>query len=784
MLVGTAATALVAVGGAMLLHPRSRDVLLGDVDQDWLANELHFDAIASDDQTLILKDGSYVRVFALQGASYDTMGWEQEVGLASLRKDVFHQNVTQGLSMRLLGIKRLKDVSFDAEWPSPTLKELGDKEKEIYQRAYSITWYVILNSADFKQLHKATTNMRTGLGHYKVRQVVAAQDDAPCELTRVVHYLVTGELRDDLSRCSANMSANVPLCDLTCERNGLITTHLPTPYYSRLIGVRLWPEQINGFLVSSILALQGEIEVFQACLPLHNETALALNTRKIREQEGNPFATESRLIELYQERDDLTNNSNTIYESQFQIAVRARSEAELDRIVEEISVILNRARVSYSVETTSAAVGWFNRMPGRDKLVRPLRLYDATIAALWPFQFSPEGMITSPIGDRPVRLFRTPTGQNYAFQFHVSDKPQSAGNYIVFAPTGSGKSTLIMHLLSGIAKFPGVRNYVFDSKEGARFMTEVLGGVYLGYDQLSLNPLDTDLDDKASRLRASLILKAMVGQAYTDDMEAQIQSALTMAARMKAPKRRTLNDIYTEAFPARSPIKQAFAKWVTDVNGRDGQFSHVFNAEKDRIRGFLEASHLVGINMNEALQDPDLGPAVVGHIGTAIAEAARLNQSGFSIFVDEAANLLQNTGFRSLINEMFREYRKLNGIVGLAFQDTKALYNFDDAPAIIDNAPTLFFFPNAKADVETLKPFNLSEDQIVFIKGQKNIGAGRHVLVVKRDMAVGIDESAIIDVDLAPYEECLRFFRAGESANAHLSELKAKWGENQWLHHV
>src|SRR3546814_11881065 len=81
---------------------------------------------------------------------------------------------------------------------------------------------------------------------------------------------------------------------------------------------------------------------------------------------------------------------------------------------------------------------------------------------------------------RPVRFFRTPSGQAYAFQFHVVAERQTPGNFLVMSPTGGGKSTVIAHLLGGLAKFAGVRSYLFDSKEGARYMVETMGGLYMG----------------------------------------------------------------------------------------------------------------------------------------------------------------------------------------------------------------------------------------------------------------------------------------------------------------
>ena len=44
------------------------------------------------------------------------------------------------------------------------------------------------------------------------------------------------------------------------------------------------------------------------------------------------------------------------------------------------------------------------------------------------------------------------------------------------------KSVPIVHLLGGLAKFEGICAFVFNDKEGARFMIDALGGAVPGHD--------------------------------------------------------------------------------------------------------------------------------------------------------------------------------------------------------------------------------------------------------------------------------------------------------------
>lgn len=783
MFASIATTAILSLAGAALIVPATRKLLLGDVNQDWLAGELEFDRIMDDDISVRLKSGHFFRAFSLKGQPYETKPLEQQEVLMNGRSDVFHQIGQTGTSIRLMGIKRQEDVSFEANWPSPTLTEIGEAEQATYKSGYDVRWYLILEAKDFFTLDKACNKAQMILADYEIKAVRSPEDKSlPCPVTGLISYLITGELRFDLPAINRSISGNVPACDLSFNTDGLIETQVPQKKFSRALAVSLWPELLQGMILTEIIALNGDIEVCQIAKPLSNEIAIAGLLRKKNELSSGLIGNLQHAAENDAVAELLNSNAATLFETQFQVIARADTEIELNDLVQEISEVLSRRRVVFSVETQAAPICWFNRMPGQSKLVRPLRLLDKNIAALWPLQYSPKGMRKSPFGPQPIRLFKTPSGQSYSFQFHASEQPQSPGNYIVFAPTGGGKSTLITHLLGGTAKFENHRNYIFDSKEGAKFMVKAMGGVYQSFDNLALNPLDVAKDTKVASHQISMIMRAMIGDQLTDDMDNEIQHAIEIAFKLSSPDR-TFNEIFEYAFPKDSVIRKAFGKWVTDEKGKEGLYSHVFNAPTDSLASYLKESHLVGINMNEALEDPVLGAPVVAHISTSIAEAAKSNKGSFSIFVDEAANLLQNKGFRDVVLQMYREYRKLNGIVGLAFQDPAALLKFPDHQGIINNTQTLIFYPNSLIKKTDLEPFNLNAEQESFITGGGHHGGGRQILIVKRDMTTGFDESTILNVDLSFLGKSLRFYRAGTDANRALDEAQAQWGAS-WLQHI
>lgn len=632
------------------------------------------------------------------------------------------------------------------------------------------------------------------MGAYAPQALVASgHPDEPCPLTGFLNGLVSGDYRGDLPRISNALSGALPASDLAFDKaSGIVTTHTPARRVHKTVTVGLWLDSVDGRIIADLMALEGDLEIVQLCEPWDRDTATLFYKRRRRGYASAFFGNATGAAETETLLNLLNEDAVAVFATQFQITARASDEAALDILIKSVTAVLGERRIVHRVQSAGAPAVWFARIPGGGRqagrllpggrFMAPLDLRDDNVAALWAFPHAPRGLGESPFGAAPVRMFPTPSGQAYSFQFQAENRPQARGNYLVFAPTGGGKSTLMMYLLGGLAKFEGVRSYIFDSREGARFMVEAMGGVYQGYDTLALNPLDVGPDTASNRNRVLAVLRAMAGDALStpEDHEA-LAHAAALAFRVDPPER-TLSAIYPFAFARRSDLRRRFAKWVEDGGGNRGHHAHVFNAPHDSLGGLLD-HFMVAINMNEALDDPDLGPPVVAHIAAAIGKTAAASTGGFTIFIDEAAKLLQNPGFRDLAVEMFREYRKLDGCVGLAFQDPSALTRSGSAAAFIENASTFIFLPNAQASEESFAPFNLNGEQMAFVLGRTGIRRERRALIVKRDAASGFDESAIVEVDLAPLGRALRFFRAGTEANRELDQLRARHGDQwrEWL---
>ena len=771
-------TAGAAAGAAALAVPSVRSLATGDIEHDWMAGEIEFDRVHADGSTVLLKGGDCFRVISLEGIAYDARPAADVGNLAAARSEAFGLCGEASLKCRLFAIKRRRGIDFAGEWPTAPLARIGEAERRRFATTFEIHWRLVVQSRNYARLDAACERVLAALSRFGPSVVAQSpEDSAPCPLTSFLHYLVSGDWREDLPAISGSISWALPGSDIAFGRDGRISTHAPHETAARLIAVRAWPESVSGSFLGALLALPADIEVCQTALPVDKTPLTALFRRKSVELATMSFFGGREEREEYDDAvEALSGKGAAMFDTQLTVTVGAADKAALDRCLLEATAVMGREQVSYNVETEAAAEAWFNRIPGHEDLVRPLKLFNSNLGGIWPFHNAPSGQQASPYGNQPVRLFGTESGQCYRFQFHTGEGPQARGHYLVLAPTGGGKTTLILHLLAGLAKFSDVRSYVFDSREGARFTIEALGGRYHSFDKLELNPLDV-ADSPEARQRINLILRSMLSEHAGDDGVDDIIAHLIDSAFRVEPPHRTFDALFEYAFPKGSPVRAAFAKWVAGNDGSSGIHSHVFNAGRDGLASRLEGSHMVGINMNEALQDETLAAPVVTHISSMISRVAARDSRGFNIFIDEAAALVGNDGFRRVAEEMYREYRKLNGAVGMAFQDPAALLRSGAAEAVIENTATLIIFPNPMATEADYGAFKLNDEHMAFITGNH---PGRKVLVVRRDPGTGLSESAILDIDLSWLGGALGYYRSGVDAVRDLEAAQSEHPDD-WM---
>lgn len=127
-------TGLVSGMAGGLVVPAGRRLLLGDVEQDWLQDELELDGIDPvDGVTVRGKDGSLSHIWHLQGTSYDARIESEQQTLLLGRQSLLQELGKRSVTVRLFAVKRQREIAAHAKWPNSVLDEIGTAEARQYK---------------------------------------------------------------------------------------------------------------------------------------------------------------------------------------------------------------------------------------------------------------------------------------------------------------------------------------------------------------------------------------------------------------------------------------------------------------------------------------------------------------------------------------------------------------------------------------------------------------------------------------------------------------------------
>ena len=400
--------------------------------------------------------------------------------------------------------------------------------------------------------------------------------------------------------------------------------------------------------------------------------------------------------------------------------------------------------------------------------IRPLKLLTSQVVATQEFHKSPAGLLSCDWGSGALRTFKTVSGSKYALQLHITSRREELAHSLVIAPSNSGKTTLFQHLIGGALRFPNMRAFVFDRLRGTQIFTESMGGTYLDLSKqdVMLNPFQLDLTLANRRFLQRFLLQL---SGVNDDLaHMESEKILNVLERTNLSDRTLLTGYNFGCRATKSDFSKGLRKWAEDES-----YQHIFQGPHDTLN--LEVSKLIGFEMTEIQNEPDVAAAILNYVLYRIRQLCS-EGSPHMIFIDETAPMLRDEQFKQQVAEMLREHRKLRGAVTLCFQNPGDMDATGLRETILNQCQTVFLFQNPQAKAADYAMFDLTESQWEFIKGISSIGrkVKRGVLVKKPT------ESVIIDVDLSNLGSHLKLYRSGNDAVALVNQLKATYGKDLW----
>lgn len=738
--------------------------------------------VADDGRTVHTVEGGLFRVYRLDGCIYDGRATGDIEQIETRRAAFFFSLRDNPVQMRLVSDRRHFALPPPNALPG-VLRELDTLWHSRFENAYVTSHHVIIstpNDGGQAQLDDACQSLETLFRDYNPRPLEIGSEDYSPLLSFLARHLNRFEVTS--GAISHALGDRLSFVHVDTTASGAITySDGQTTIHGGIMSLKLWPDKTTPRIVNRLLTVPVDFSLVLNLWPYTKDAATPVIAHR-EKQAKLAWPNEIVAAQWAETKKEHEADLISMIDAEITVFVHGRTESEQQIATDKIRSSLGGNAIRMVKDRLLADRLFWSRLPGYDYKTRPWFLNNKQIGDLTPLPDNPKGLDRSYWGASPIRYYSTTTGAPYGYTYHVSADEQAAGHFLVFAPTSKGKSTKTgFDICGALSAHPDLRAYLFDRNLGLRVLVQALDGDYLIPEGagLPLNPFHCEPTEENFAFLERFV--ALLAGTSDDDDQAINDIATTVRDIMDLPNlaQRSLRAQWDKATPADSALRPALKKWA----GRD-RYGRIFNGDRDALD--LEGPRVVAFDMTAAGDEPRINAALTYYFMRRIraslkarAQATR-ESTPHVIFIDEAAPSFLDPVFAREAEVLFREHRKLDGVVGAAFQEIRAMRKTPVATTIRANTSTWLFWPGTAQDAEDLDVFPFTPDERQFVltgKSEAVTHMSRPVLL-KREQ-----ESVFLETDLSAIGPYIRIFRGGEKPVARMQDLINKHGPTQWLSH-
>lgn len=732
----------------------------------YLRDRIFFDRVEPDGKTvrtLGRRGGGLFRVIALRGHIYSGKTEGDLAAMFTRRKGIFDGLAEQPVQLRILSARAHLAIN-----PPPPQEGVAQRIDALWHgrfaRSFVTEHHIVISVAsesDRKRLDHNERLLLDQLHDYGPELLTLGEGD----YSPLLSWLATqiNGFPQIVPAQADRLSDRLSFANVEFDRHGLITYRDgPTALYSAAVGIKAWPESSTAEIINGLLRIPAPITVAMRVSPYTKEAADASIGSRAKQAK---LAFYNRLIS--DEWKTVQEKVNAAHEAFFKTEITAYATADSPEALTEAVTNIRTSLANHAIrvvwETNLAERLWWSRLPGHDYFTRDYHLLSSNLADFTPLAAEPRGRTASQWGPQPIRFFPTASGAPYGFVFQKSTH-EDLGHTLIIGPSGKGKSTLVMFLVLGaLSAHPDLRAFVFDRMQGCLVPFQCFGGDYLipESDQLPLNPF---LNDDTPEHREFLRLWLQMLLQQNDDAAIEAITAAVDDMMSASPADRLMSKQWQRMFKP-GDLRNAIKKWATT-----GKYARIFNGERDALS--LTGSRLVGFDMTAMHDDPQLSASMTYYFLHRIRQLVLRQPTPHLIFIDEAPAMLKDPFFRAQVEVLFREHRKLKGVVAMGAQDPGP---FDD-DVFMNNTSNYIFLRNPSARREDYAKFRLTDDEWLYIIGRDRTAERlRYSALLKRE-----GESVVLNTDLSALGGFVRAFASSIDDKTALFNLKERHG-GQWL---
>jgi type IV secretion system protein VirB4 len=626
---------------------------------------------------------------------------------------------------------------------------------------------------DLRELHATREGFAAALAPYGARTLGlysgpgGVQRSEPAEF---LSLLLNGELRPVLNPtgeladaiATRRLSFGLDAMEFGANATG--------PQFGAMVSMKDYPARTAPGLLDGVLRLPMEMVLTESFAFVDRQAALermGLALRRLKAAEDDAFSLRG---ELAQARDDVGAGRAAYGEHHLTILAKADSLEELDSAVADVQSALAEAGAVAVREDVGQEPAFWAQFPANFKFIaRKAMISAGNFAGLASFHNHPTGRAGGNHWGPAIAVLETTAFGPYHFNFHNAD----LGNFTVIGPSGSGKTVLLTFLLAQAERLKPRIAY-FDKDRGAEPFIRAIGG---RYDVLSpgeptgFNPLAL-ADTPANRaFLVEWVAQLLTAEGGTLDSEDRAMIADAVDANFAQPPQhrrlRYLRELFRGARrPTSGDLAARLSAWC-----EGGDHAWLFDNADDLLD--IE-TRILGFDMTKLLDAPITRIPAMMYLFHRLEQ--RLDGNPAMFIVDEGWKVLDDPVFVRRIKDWEKTIRKRNGLVGFCTQSASDALDSRIASAIIEQAATQIFFPNARAKAaDYVDGFGLSEHEFELVRSLPDTS---RCFLIKRG-----DHSVVARLDLTGLNGELAVLAGTERAVRRLDALRQQVGDepSAWL---
>ncbi|MDR3290220.1 MAG: VirB4 family type IV secretion/conjugal transfer ATPase [Rickettsiales bacterium] len=725
----------------------------------WEASESMYIPYKSfwNNETIVLKDNSFLRVIKIRGFSFETADDEDVDIKKNARNNLLKGMASGNLLMWFHTIRRKREAFPGGSFTNVFTKRLNDEWREKFDgnKCFVNEHFVSLirkedtggmakiaslvmalqRKADpnaegrsmeesYGELEELSNRVLNGLSNYG-SDVLGMNETDEGVFSEVLYFLGTivncGYAQQYRYVCY-NLDRYLPIVRLYF---GSKNFEVKLPFETKvggMVSVKEYRPATNAGILDGFLTLPFEFVISQSFQFVNRMIAISSMQLQQRRMIQAEDVAVSQIAEIDQALDAAMSGTFAFGKHHLAVMCLDNDVKGCENALSMVVVELSNSGITGIRERMNMEAVFWAQLPGNYNYVcRASTINTLNLAAFASFHNYPSGKIDKNHWGPSCTVLNTVSGTPYFFNFHVRD----VGHSMVIGPTGGGKTVTMNFLCAQAQKF-NCRMFFFDKDRGAEIFIRAIGGKYTILDvakESGFNPCAL-ADTSENRAFLNEWLTALVtsgGETVSATDKSKINEAIIGNYKLPFKKRRLRNIAAFMGMSGPGTLAGRLEQWHSD-----GSHAKLFDNESDIIDFYTGKAF--GFEMAEILKDKGSIGVVLLYLFHRINSS--LDGTPTMIILDEAWALIDNPIFAPKIKDWLKVLRKLNAFIIFATQSVEDATKSSISDTLVQQTATQIYLPNLKATEVYKTAFMLSEREFQLVK---TTDPGSRFFLLKQD---------------------------------------------------